>query len=202
MRRLRSRRAGRALFLAALLPSGALAVGCAKPPPATTPVEARHIGTPSGVWFDEACTPSGPEVCGNAKDDNCNGLLDEGCGLVNGRVQFEVAWAEPTATVDLVIGDPEGGQIDGAHRGVSGSGFRLDRRCPQDACDGQNVDNVVLVAEAPLHGLYTVDVRLADAGKGSLPLRVQFGWRVGDRVATTTILLGSVDDSKRFTFEL
>jgi len=32
----------------------------------------------------------GPEICGNAIDDNCNGIIDEGCGLRTGKVQFEV----------------------------------------------------------------------------------------------------------------
>jgi tRNA (guanosine-2'-O-)-methyltransferase len=153
------------------------------------------------VWFDEACTPTGPEVCGNVIDDNCNGVIDDGCGLLVGKVQFEVAWSEPTATVALTVSDPQGDKIDGSHRSTA-SGLRLDRSCPQDGCQGQNVDNVVFVGDVPLSGQYTVDVRLVDAGTARLPLKVQFGWRVGGRVSGTALLLGAVDEKKEFSFEI
>src|ERR1700723_3708068 len=91
------------------------------PPP---PVEIKHIGTPGGVWFDEACTPTGPEVCGNAIDDNCNGVIDEGCGILVGKVQFEAAWAEPTAVVELSVSDPQGDRVDSKVREIR-SGLRL-----------------------------------------------------------------------------
>jgi tRNA (guanosine-2'-O-)-methyltransferase len=174
------------------------------PPPAQ--LELKHIGTPGGVWFDEACTPTGPETCGNAIDDNCNGVIDEGCGLAVGKLQFEIAWAESSATVELTVSDPQGDRIDGSsnHRETP-SGLRLDKRCPQDGCNGQNVENIIFtgdIREAPLPGQYTVDVRLVDAGKASLPVKVHFGWRVGNRVAGTDVLLGAVDEKKEFSFEL
>jgi tRNA (guanosine-2'-O-)-methyltransferase len=175
--------------------------GCGhKPPPPQ--IEARHVGTPSGVWFDEACTPTGAEICGNAIDDNCNGAIDEGCpGVTVSPVQFEAAWSEATATVELYVSDPQGDRIDASHR-VTRSGLKLDRRCPQDGCGGQNVDNVILTSDVPLAGQYTVGVRLVDPGKASLPLKVHFGWRVGGRVASTVVSLGGVDDKKEFSFEM
>ncbi len=173
------------------------ACGGAKPPP----VEIKHIGTPGGVWFDEACTPTGPETCGNAVDDNCNGLIDEGCGIANGKVQFEVAWGEPTAKVELSVSDPQGDRLDGAHRLIR-SGLRLDRACPEDGCQGRNVDNVVFDGESPMPGQYTVSVRLVDPGHAPLPLKVRFGWRVGNRVASTTFKLAEIDEKKDFSFEI
>jgi tRNA (guanosine-2'-O-)-methyltransferase len=161
----------------------------------------KHIGTPSGVWFDEACTPTGPEICGNAVDDNCNGVIDEGCGLTVGKVQFEAAWGASSATVELSVMDPQGERLDSSHRGTA-SGLRLDRSCPQDGCQGQNVDNVVFVGETPMPGQYTVIVKLVDAGRAILPLKVQFGWRVGNRVAGNSFCLGAVDDKKQFSFEM
>ncbi len=184
----------RALFALSL-------AGCAHPVTAPPPLEAKHVGTPSGVWFDEACTPTGPEICDNAIDDNCNGILDEGCDLETGKVQFEVAWSEPTAIVDLDVSDPQGDRID-ASRGATPSGLRRDRRCPHDGCNGHNVDNVVFVGETPLAGLYTVDVRLVDPGKAHLPVKAHFGWRIGGRVSGADVLLGTVDDKKEFSFEL
>ncbi len=80
--------------------------------------------------------------------------------------------------------------------------MRLDRSCPQDGCQGQNVDNVVFVGEVPLAGQYTVEVRLIDPGRAILPLKVQFGWRVGNRVAGNSFFLGAADDKKQFSFEI
>lgn len=154
------------------------------------------------MWFDEACTPTGPEICGNATDDNCNGVIDEGCGTAIGKVQFEVAWEEKTAQVELIVSDPEGDVVDAKHA-VTRSGLHRDRSCPPDDCHGQNLDNVVLTGDSPVHGLYSVTVKLTGLGQGaSLPVKVRFGWRVGDRVATTAFSLGWVDDRKTFSFEM
>jgi len=175
-------------------------VACGHAPPAPQ-IEAKHIGTPGGIWFDEACTPTGPEVCGNAIDDNCNGVIDEGCGIMVGKVQFEVAWGESTAVVELSVSDPQGDKVDTNHPATR-SGLRLDRKCPQDGCHGQNVDNIVFVGETPMPGQYTVDVRLVDPGKAPLPVKMHFGWRVGERVSGSTFTLGAVDEKKEFSFEL
>jgi hypothetical protein len=169
--------------------------------PTVPPVELKHIGTPGGVSFDEACTSTGPEICGNAIDDNCNGAIDEGCGVINGKVQFEVAWTDSSASVELTLSDPQGDRVDGTHRETA-SGFKQDRRCPQDGCHDINVDNIVLVKESPLAGQYTVDVRLVDSGHALLPLKVHFGWRVGGRVSHTLLYLSAVDDKKEFSFEM
>jgi tRNA (guanosine-2'-O-)-methyltransferase len=179
-----------------------LVASCGHAPPVPE-VEAKHIVTPGGVWFDEACTPTGPEICGNAIDDNCNGIIDEGCGLRTGKVQFEVAWTEASAVVELSVSDPQGNRIDGTHNETPPpSSLKLDRRCPMDGCGGQNVDNIVFVGETPMPGQYTVDVRLVDPGQARLPLKVRFGWRVGNRVSGSALTLGAIDEKKEFSFEL
>ena len=52
----------------------------------------KGLSASPGVVLERACTPSGPELCFNARDDNCNGIIDEGCGVSTGLVQFVIAW--------------------------------------------------------------------------------------------------------------
>ena len=88
----------------------------------------QRIGAPPGVSIVSACTPSGPELCFNAADDNCNGIIDEGCGLHTGLVQFAIAWDEPRADVDLRVFDPSGELVEVGR--PARSGLVKERDCP------------------------------------------------------------------------
>jgi tRNA (guanosine-2'-O-)-methyltransferase len=147
------------------------------------------------------CTPTGPEVCFNAIDDNCNGVIDEGCGLETGILQWEIAWGDSPALVDLIVIDPAGDRLTETNRSTP-SGLHLDHACPRDGCHGQNVENVHFEGNDPPRGLYSVEVRLADPKGATLPLKVQFAWRVGARSSGATLEIASPDDKKSFTFEL
>src|SRR5207248_45794 len=105
--------------------------------PSLAPV---HIGAPAGVSLESACTPTGPELCFNANDDNCNGVLDEGCGMQTGPLQFMIAWGDSAADVDLVVTDPNGTRASTGGRSGSAT-LHLERDCPSDGCHGQNVEN-------------------------------------------------------------
>src|SRR5262245_972176 len=88
--------------------AGVLAsVSCAKGPSAASGGAATASRAPL-TELREACVPTGPERCWNARDDNCNGIMDEGCGVSTGLVQFMIAWDAPTADVDLLVTDPKG----------------------------------------------------------------------------------------------
>src|SRR5580704_12729703 len=102
-----------------------------------------HIEAPYGVALIEACTPTGPELCFNAVDDNCNGVIDEGCGIATGPLQFTVAWGDSPADVNLRVTDPSGDFVDDDHPSNGAERLRLDRDCPKDACYGQNIENVL-----------------------------------------------------------
>ena len=181
------------------------AAACGAPAtPARSPaasVAAKTIAAPAGVTLVAACTPTGPELCFNAVDDNCNGVVDEGCGLGTGVLQFVIAWGDSPADVDLVVTDPSGTRVFDANKQTP-SGLRLDRDCPAPDCYGQNVENVFFEGTEPPKGRYLVEVKLADLKGAPSPVRVRFGARVGSRSYGADLTLSQADDRKGFTFEL
>jgi hypothetical protein len=143
----------------------------------------RASRTPSAA-SDEAVlssstTPGSPEVCGNAADDNQNGLMDEGCGLSLGLVQFLAGWSATKADVDLRVVDPNGELIEVGR--VARSGLTKDRDCPGRGteCQGRNLENVYLAEGEPLKGEYRLRLRLESLGGESPPIRVKLGARLG-----------------------
>lgn len=128
-----------------------------------------------------ACTPTGVELCFDARDNNCNGVIDEGCGLHTGILQFTIAWEEAEADVDLNVYDPAG---ELARVGEpTASGLMKDRDCPRVSgeCQEQNVENVFLTEGEPARGRYRVVVRLDKLNDATAPVRVRLSARVGQR---------------------
>ena len=172
-----------------------------KAPGASRPVVASRVVGPSGEALVAACTPSGPELCFNAIDDNCNGVLDEGCGIGTGVLQFLVAWGDSPADLDLSVTTPSGERVHDGSR-TSPSGLRLERDCPGEGCQGQNVENVFFEGLEPPRGRYTVEVRLGDPRGASLPVRARLGARVGARTYGADLSFAETDDRKTLTFDL
>lgn len=166
-----------------------------------------HVQPPPGVTLVDACTPTGPELCFNAVDDNCNGVIDEGCGEPTGLLQFTIAWAAQAPDVNIVVTTPDGEKVPGEHGPSSPSGFHLDRDCPgrHEDCHGQNEENVYFEGLDPPHGHYVVDVVLADSNGADPPVHVRFGARLGSRVVGFDVDLTAGDDSskkKTFSFDV
>ena len=179
-------------------------VSCAPTAPAKKPeanLVVSHVSTPAGVTLYSACTPTGPELCFNAIDDNCNGVIDEGCGIGTGLLQFTIAWTEPKADVDLLVTDPSGDKVSEATR-TTPAGLRLDRDCPGEGCNGQNVENVFFEGSDPPKGHYSVEIKLTDPHDAPLPIHVRFGARVGNRTFGAEMDLSRAEDRKLFAFEL
>lgn len=180
----------------------AAAAGCGPAAPTASPSPAAR-----NVWTDgelvSACVPTGAETCFNAQDDNCNGVIDEGCGSSTGVLQFMIAWGDSPADVDLSVTEPSGAK---AHKGLktTPSGLSFEKNCPDEACHGQNVENVFFAGSTPEAGKYVVEAHLVDARAAELPVRVHLSARIGPRTYAADLVLSPEKDKDRrtLTFEL
>ncbi len=161
----------------------------------------RLEATPGAV-IQEACTPTGPEACFNARDDNCNGIIDEGCGVNTGLVQFAAAWDAPGADVDLQVTDPSGELVEVGR--TTQSGLVKDRDCPgkRKECHGQNMENVYLEDGDPPRGVYRMRLRLESLGGDNPPVRVTVGARVGPKTYSLELELDRVGAERELVLEL
>jgi tRNA (guanosine-2'-O-)-methyltransferase len=186
------------------------AAACAPPATPRAPqaaVQATNLVASPGVTLVEACTPTGPELCFNAVDDNCNGIIDEGCGEPTGSLQFTIAWASPTPDVNLVVVTPAGDRVPSDRSHATASGFHLDHDCPaDDGCNGQNEEDVYfdgISGLVPPRGHYTVEISLVDLHGGDAPVKVRFGARLGPRVVGFDVELSPGQDAKKtFSFDV
>lgn len=140
------------------------------------------------------CSPSFPEICLNATDDNCNGLIDEGCGQPLGPIQVAAAWGDAEADVELLVIDPN---LESAEVGrFSASGLTKDRDCPGEGagCHGMNVETIFLPEGDALRGNYSVRLSLERLGRRSDPVKVRLGLRFGSSVRTFDVRLRRVGE--------
>ncbi len=188
------------IALATLLSAACIEVPAPKTP---GPLAPKNIKAPDGDKLETACTPTGVEMCFDAKDNNCSGVIDEGCGLHTGILQFVIAWDAAEADVDLQVSDTQGEQ---ARMGeATGDGLLKDRECPMNGgCYGQNVENVFLAEGEPKRGKYKVVIHLADLSDAPSPVKVQLGVRVGQKSysATVNVAPGPTTQDKEFEFTL
>ncbi len=182
-----------------------LLVGCvaacsARQP--AVPEQASGASLQGGMHPDEACVPTGPERCFDARDDNCNGIIDEGCGVPSGLVQFVIAWDAPTADVDLLVSDPRGELAEVGRK--TAAGLVKDRDCPgrKQDCAGKNYENVYLDREEAKRGPYRVKVRLERLEDEDVPIHVTLGARIGPKTYATELSLLRAEDTRELLFVL
>ena len=186
--------------LAALAACGPSAPGASAP---GASVVAKNVSASDGVVVNAACVPTGPEICFNANDDNCNGVIDEGCGSQTGVLQFMIAWGDSPADVDLIVTDPNGARVTKNNRSTP-SGLQLEKNCPDEGCHGQNVENVFFEGNEPPRGKYIVEVKLVDPKGADLPVKVHLSARVGSRTYAMDLAMAPSQGRDRlgFSFEL
>ena len=145
---------------------------------------------------------SAPERCFDATDDNCNGIIDEGCGIATGPVQFVVAWDGAQVDVDLLVTDPSG-ELAEVGRPLR-SGLTKQRDCPgaSGECRGVNLENVFLDGPLALRGSYGVRVVLESLGAENPPVVVRFGARVGPKTYRFELRLARLHEGFTATFPL
>ena len=160
------------------------------------------LGTLPPALARKTCTPTGPELCFNATDDNCNGIIDEGCGVRTGLVQFAIAWDEARADVDLRVFDP-GGELVEVGRPAR-SGLVKERDCPgrNNDCRGQNLENVYQSDGEPLRGEYRIRIRLEALAGENPPIDVAFGARVGPKTYAESVSLRAPEEERELIFRL
>lgn len=168
--------------------------------------KARGLEQGSGTEDDSALPGAtivtGPELCSNATDDNQNGLIDEGCGLSLGLVQFLAGWDAAKADIDLRVVDPNGELIEVGR--VARSGLTKDRDCPGRGgeCQGRNLENVYLAEGLPVKGEYHLRLRLESLGGETPPIHVRLGARLGAVSRSYEVLLETPEAEREIRLKL
>ncbi|MGB5696480.1 MAG: hypothetical protein WBM46_12560 [Polyangiales bacterium] len=148
------------------------------------PVLVSIVAVPTAVEIPRDCSKPTEESC-NALDDDCDGVIDDGCDYGTGMMQVTVSW-NTGADIDLYVTGPLGDTLS-FQRPATPSGGRLDHAGRGD-CVGDmpnpRIENVRWVGERPLGGVYEVELHYWGEciGRGG-PTNVTVSVAVGRRVA-------------------
>jgi hypothetical protein len=121
------------------------------------PIEIAFDGTsdPTISPLENQCRQEAVEAC-NGLDDDCDGQIDDGCGVQSGQLQIAFGW-EGGADVDLYVLDPRGYTVSYQNR-ESPSGAILDHDGRGACGTPESSIESVYWARRPPDGRYRVEV--------------------------------------------
>ena len=118
------------VLVSIVLATGTLAACGGSTPPTTPAAEAPPAGRAAtggtavaadgATTMELACTEGANERC-DALDDDCDGLIDEGCGYAEGSLTIVATWGSE-ADVDLIVTGPDGEAAPGVSASHGGRG--------------------------------------------------------------------------------